>query len=197
MCAVLWIRRRTWLLDLGHLNWLLLSGRDNFSGAESLTAVSTHSRLPPPSCPWACRCACLLLSPLPVAFISTSPCTRSPPSRLSLSFPLCPSPPLAHSYMLLGFSSRPVLSLSLSLDGAQTQGSRGDFILLLNPQNAVIRIFSWCDQHLHFLFHFFLLSCYTLPLTRDVSPVYATPLYQVTHRTQSSLSRYQIWPCHF
>ena len=85
------MRRRPWILDLGHLNWLLPSGRDNFSAAKNLTAVSAYSRLPPSSCPWDADAACLLLSPLPVSCISISPCTRFPLSRFSL-ITVFPSP---------------------------------------------------------------------------------------------------------
>lgn len=124
-----WGKDKTRLLDLRRLNCLLPSGRDNFSAAENLTAVSAHSRLPPSSCPWARRC-CL---PSALSFtiflhfhVSLYPFSLLQILITAFSFLSLPTP-YTHSYILLGFSNRPMLFPYPSEHArAQPGGSRGD-----------------------------------------------------------------------
>lgn len=92
--TVIWMRKRMRHLDLRRLNWLLPSGRNNFSAAGNPTAVAAYSAFFLPPVLELTDAACLLLSPLPASCISMFPCTRFPHCRLSLrSFPLSPSTP--------------------------------------------------------------------------------------------------------
>lgn len=88
------MRKRTRHLDRRHLNWLLPSGRNNFSAAGNPTAVAAYSAFFLPPVLELTDAARLLLSPLPASCISMFSCTRFPHCRLSLlSVPLSPSTP--------------------------------------------------------------------------------------------------------
>lgn len=81
-------------LDRRHLNWLLPSGRNNFSAAGNPTAVAAYSAFFLPPVLELTDAARLLLSPSPASCISMFSCTRFPHCRLSLlSVPLSPSNP--------------------------------------------------------------------------------------------------------
>lgn len=193
----MWVRKRPWLLDLGHLNWLLPSGRDNFSAAENLTAVSAYSRLPPSSRPWARRC-CLpsALSFTSFLYFHVSLHPLSPLQILTVFPSLSLSTP-THSYTLLGFSNRPVPWPCLSQWAwSKPEGNRGDFILLWNSQNASDMNPLHMLSALSFFFFICRLNCCKLPLTGQ-SPVLPIPVYPSPHRTQSQLSESEIWSCHF
>lgn len=92
--TVIWMRKRTRHMDRRHLNWLLPSGRNNFSAAGNPTAVAAYSAFFLPPVLELTDAARLLLSPLPASCISMFSCTRFPYCRLSLlSVPLSPSTP--------------------------------------------------------------------------------------------------------
>lgn len=162
------MRKKPWLLDLGHLNWLLPSGRDNFSAAENPTAVSAYSRLPPSSCPWARRCclpSALSFTSFLYFHVSLHPFSSLQILTYCCVFLLLPPHPLCTVlYCLVSpIDLCYVFPYPSEYEGAQPGDSKSDFALCLNPQNASNTIFSKCDQYLYFFF--FSLDCCIVPLT--------------------------------